>query len=44
VHVRPDDFADPETELPQLEDMLARHLQERAVIGHHIRVQVKEIA
>jgi hypothetical protein len=44
VHLRPDDFADPETELPQLENLLARHLQERAVIGHHIRVQVKEIA
>jgi hypothetical protein len=44
VYVRPSDFADPETELLQLEDQLARHLQERAVIGHHIRVQVKEKA
>jgi hypothetical protein len=44
VHVRSSDFADPEAELPRLEDQLARHLQERAVIGHHIRVRVEEIA
>lgn len=40
VHVRPSDFADPEADLSRLEDQLARHLQERAVIGHHIRVRV----
>jgi hypothetical protein len=44
AHVRPSDFADPEAELSRLEDQLARHLQERAVIGHHIRVRVEEIA
>ena len=44
VHVRPSDFADPEADLSRLEDQLARHLQERAVIGHHIRVRVEATA
>jgi hypothetical protein len=44
VSVRPSDFADPETELARLADQLARHLQDRAVIGHHIRVRVEETA
>jgi len=41
VVVAPGDFADPESELLLLQDQLERHLQAQAVIGHHIRVEVR---
>ncbi|MBA2628045.1 MAG: hypothetical protein H0U85_08530, partial [Gemmatimonadales bacterium] len=34
------DFADSEAEIPRLEAQLARHLQERAVLGFDIDVRV----
>ena len=38
--VAPDDFADPDAELPRLRDLLQRHLQSRCAIGHRIHVEV----
>jgi len=38
--VTPGDFADPEAELPRLEAQLARHLQQRSVLGFDISVTV----
>ena len=39
--VRAGDFADPDAELPRLAGQLSRHLQERAVLGFDVRVEVR---
>jgi hypothetical protein len=41
ARVNPADFADPEAEVIRLRGQLQRHLQERAVIGQQIRVEVE---
>jgi len=41
VTVRAGDFADPEAELPRLAAQLTRHLQDRAVLGFDVRVEVR---
>lgn len=38
------DFGDPETELRRLRDQLERHLQDRALIGHTVRVHIEEVS
>jgi hypothetical protein len=42
IHVRHGEFADPEADLVRLRDRLERHLQQRAMIGHRIRVAIGE--
>lgn len=39
-----DDFADPEVEFPRLADRLQRYLQDKAVLGHHVRVLIDATA
>lgn len=41
VQVNPAGFADPEGEIPRLRASLEEHLRARAVMGHHLRVQVE---
>jgi hypothetical protein len=40
VHVNPDDFADPQAELPILKDSLLRHLAGRFPLGSEVTVDV----
>ena len=41
ARVDPTDFADPEAEVIRLRGQLQRHLQERAILGQQIRVEVE---